>query len=83
MSKGKILTLVAVCAFVLTSAVTPAAARWWHSGYFYRAYGPYGYGFVGNSFRPPAGQIWVRGFRNAPTRQARLRQDFQLDGAYR
>jgi hypothetical protein len=83
MSKGKILTLVAVCALVLTSAVTPAAARWWRGGHFYRAYGHYGYGFVGNSFRPPAGQIWVRGFRNAPTRHARLRQDFQLDGAYR
>ena len=36
MSKGKILTtLVAVSALVLTSAVTPAAARWgggWHGG---------------------------------------------------
>jgi hypothetical protein len=82
MSKGKILTLVAVCALVLASAVTPAAARWWRGGHFYRAYG-YGYRFAGNSLRPPAGQIWVRGFRNAPTRQARLRQDFQLDGAYR
>ena len=36
MSKSKILTmLVAACALVLTSAVTPAAARWgggWHGG---------------------------------------------------
>ena len=38
---------------------------------------------VARTYRPPAGQIWVRGFRNAPTRHARLRQDFQLDGAYR
>jgi hypothetical protein len=86
MSKGKILTtLVTVSVLVLTCAVTPAAARWgwgwgWHGGGWR---GVYGYGFVGNSYRPPAGQIWVRGFRNAPTRQARLRQDFQLDGAYR
>jgi hypothetical protein len=84
MSKGRTLTtLLAVCALVLTSAFTPAAARWWRGGYFYRSYGPYSYRFEGHSLRPPAGQIWVRGFRNAPTRQARLRQDFQLDGAYR
>jgi hypothetical protein len=36
---------------------------------------------VGRSYRPPAGQIWVRGFQNAPTREERLRQDFQLDGS--
>ena len=47
MSKGKILTLVAVCAFVLTSAVTPAAARWWHSGYFYRLMVPTATGLLG------------------------------------
>jgi hypothetical protein len=38
---------------------------------------------VGRTYRPPAGQIWVRGFQNAPTREERLRQDFELDGAYR
>jgi hypothetical protein len=76
MSKGKILTtLVAVCALVFTSAVTPAAARW---GGGWR-----GYGLVRHTYRPPAGQIWVRGFRNAPTREGRLRQDFQFDGAFR
>jgi hypothetical protein len=36
---------------------------------------------VGRTYRPPAGQIWVRGFQNAPTREERLRQDFQLDGS--
>jgi hypothetical protein len=35
----------------------------------------------GRTYRPPADQIWVRGFQNAPTRQERLRQDFQLDGS--
>jgi hypothetical protein len=74
MNKGKILATLAVCALVFTSAVTPAGARW----------GWRGYGFVGhNTYRPPAGQIWVRGFRNAPTREQRLRQDFQFDGAFR
>jgi hypothetical protein len=34
------------------------------------------------TYRPPEGQIWERGFRNAPTREERSRQDFQLDGAY-
>lgn len=38
---------------------------------------------VGRTYRPPAGQIWERGFQNAPTREERARQDFQLDGAYR
>jgi hypothetical protein len=89
MSKGKILTtIVAACVLVFTSAVTPAAARWgggWRGGGWrgYPSYGPYGYGFVGHTYRPPAGQIWVRGFRNAPTREERLRQDFQFDGAFR
>jgi hypothetical protein len=34
------------------------------------------------TYRPPEGQIWERGFLNAPTREERARQDFQLDGAY-
>jgi hypothetical protein len=38
-----------------------------------RIYGP--------TYRPPAGQIWVRGFQNAPTREERMRRDFQLDGS--
>jgi hypothetical protein len=32
--------------------------------------------------RPPEGQIYERGFQNAPTSRERERQDFQLDGAY-
>ena len=36
---------------------------------------------AGRTYRPPAGQIWVRGFQYAPTREERLRQDFQLDGS--
>jgi hypothetical protein len=35
----------------------------------------------GRAYRPPADQIWVRGFQNAPTREERLRQDFQLEGS--
>jgi hypothetical protein len=35
----------------------------------------------GRTYRPPADQVWVRGFQNAPTREERLRQDFQLDGS--
>jgi hypothetical protein len=35
----------------------------------------------GRTYRPPSDQIWVRGFQNAPTREERLRQDFQLDGS--
>jgi hypothetical protein len=35
----------------------------------------------GRTYRPPVDQIWVRGFQNAPTREERLRQDFQLDGS--
>jgi len=40
--------------------------------------GPYG----ARTYRPPEGQIWERGFQNAPTRRERMRQDFQLEGAY-
>ena len=39
---------------------------------------PYG----ARTYRPPEGQIWERGFQNAPTREERNRKDFQLDGAY-
>jgi hypothetical protein len=38
--------------------------------------------YVARTYRPPEGQIWERGFRNAPVREERARQDFQLDGAY-
>ena len=38
--------------------------------------------YVARTYRPPEGQIWERGFQNAPTRRERTRQDFQLDGAY-
>ena len=34
------------------------------------------------TYRPPEGQIWERSFRNAPAREERARQDFELDGAY-
>jgi len=36
---------------------------------------------IGRSYRPPEGQIYQRGFRNAPTPEDRARQDFQLDGS--
>jgi hypothetical protein len=38
-------------------------------------------GFISRSHRPPEGQIYQRGFRNAPTPEQRARQDFQLDGS--
>jgi hypothetical protein len=38
--------------------------------------------YAARTYRPPEGQIWERGFRNAPTREERARQDFELDGAY-
>ena len=38
--------------------------------------------YLARTYRPPEGQIWERGFRNAPAREERARQDFQLDGAY-
>jgi hypothetical protein len=37
---------------------------------------------VGHTYRPPAGQIWVRSFQNALAPAERSRQDFQLDSAY-
>jgi hypothetical protein len=38
--------------------------------------------YAARTYRPPEGQIWERGFQNAPTRRERARQDFELDGAY-
>jgi hypothetical protein len=35
-----------------------------------------------HTYRPPAGQIYERGFRDARTPEQKERQDFQLDGAY-
>jgi hypothetical protein len=35
-----------------------------------------------HSYRPPAGQIYVRGFRDAPTPAQKMCQDFQLDGVF-
>ena len=34
------------------------------------------------TYRPPAGQIYERGFREARTPEQKERRDFQLDGAY-
>jgi hypothetical protein len=34
------------------------------------------------TYRPPAGQIYQRGFRDARTPEQKARRDFQLDGAY-
>lgn len=41
----------------------------------------YRYG-SGHSYRPPVGQIWVRGFRGAWLPEVRVRQDFQLNGVF-
>ena len=37
---------------------------------------------VARSCRPPSGQIYERGFRDARTPGKRMRRDFQLDGSY-
>jgi hypothetical protein len=37
---------------------------------------------VARSYRPPAGQIYERGFGDARTPEQAERRDFQLDGAY-
>jgi hypothetical protein len=37
---------------------------------------------VARTYRPPAGQIYERGFRDARTPEQAERRDFQLDGAY-
>jgi hypothetical protein len=34
------------------------------------------------TYRPPAGEIYERGFRDARTPEQKARRDFQLDGAY-
>ena len=34
------------------------------------------------SYRPPSGEIYERGFRDARTPEQKARRDFQLDGAY-
>jgi hypothetical protein len=39
-------------------------------------------GDVVRSYKPPAGQIYQRGFRDARTPEQKARRDFQLDGAY-
>jgi hypothetical protein len=39
-------------------------------------------GDAARSYKPPAGQIYQRGFRDARTPEQRARRDFQLDGAY-
>jgi hypothetical protein len=39
-------------------------------------------GDVVRSYRPPAGQIYERGFRDARSPEQKARRDFQLDGAY-
>jgi hypothetical protein len=37
---------------------------------------------ISRSYRPPAGQIYQRGFRDARTPTQKTRQDFQLDGIF-
>jgi hypothetical protein len=39
-------------------------------------------GEVVRTYRPPAGQIYERGFRDARIPEQKERRDFQLDGAY-
>jgi hypothetical protein len=72
----KTLTMLATAATIVIGipASSNASARVLHY--------PQEHANVGHAYRPPAGQIWVRGFQNAPTPEERLRQDFQLDGAY-
>jgi len=45
-------------------------------------YGQSERGSAVRTYRPPAGQIYERGFRDARTPEQKARRDFQLDGAY-
>jgi hypothetical protein len=69
----KTLTMLATAATIGIGIAAPsnAHARTLHYWNFARNY------------RPPVGQIWVRGFQNARTPEQAVRQDFQLDGIYR
>jgi hypothetical protein len=70
-------------ALILTSAVASAVAICVPANASAQTiYVPRDRGYYGNTYKPPAGQIWQRAYRNGITREQRARQDFQLDGAY-
>ena len=79
----KTLTMLVAAATVGIGIAAPSNASARNASARVLHYYPQERAYVGNTYRPPAGQIWVRGFENAPTPKARLRQDFELDGAYR
>jgi hypothetical protein len=45
-------------------------------------YNPQDRGSVVRTYRPPSGEIYERGFRDARMPEQTARRDFQLDGAY-
>jgi hypothetical protein len=68
----KLVVAAATIGLTLCGALSEASARSRHY-----------YGWQGNlshSYRPPAGQIYERAFRNGVTPEQRARQDFQTDG---
>jgi hypothetical protein len=74
----KSLVVSVSAAFIATLVVaTDASARMIRH---HRWFGAYGYV---PSERPPAGQIYQRGFSRPISREQALRQDFQLDGLWR
>jgi hypothetical protein len=72
----KLLAAASAIAIGTIGALSDASAQ--VSGYRYQR----SQNFNSRTYRPPEGQIYQRGFRNAPTPDQRGRQDFQIDGSY-
>ena len=72
-----ILTSAASIGIGMVAVASDASAR---TIRHHRWFGAYGYVA---SERPPAGQIYQRGFSRPISRQQAHRQDFQLDGIWR
>jgi hypothetical protein len=69
----KTLTMLATAAIIGIGIAVPSNAF---------AHNRQGGSNVARTYRPPAGQIYERGFRDARTPEQAERRDFQLDGAY-
>jgi hypothetical protein len=72
----RLMTAAGVIGVGVIGVMSEAAAQVPRYGYL-RSHQHYG-----RTYRPPEGQIYQRAFRNAPTREERARQDFQLDGTF-
>jgi hypothetical protein len=69
----KILTMLATAATIGIGIAAPSNAF---------AHNRQAGAIAARTFRPPAGQIYERGWRDARTPEQAERRDFQLDGAY-